>query len=84
MTDESKSLSQIMGYFTGSLLDTIVTVFIEHLALVRFLEESGTLDKEAFAAFRDSYQDAHYTEISEAMLTAIREGLHDFTSEKPT
>ena len=28
MTDESKSLSQIMGYFTGSLLDTIVTVFI--------------------------------------------------------
>ena len=84
MTDEPKSLPQIMGNLTGSLLDTIVTVFIEHLALISFLEEAGILDKEAFAAFRDSYQNAHYTEISEVMLTAIREGLHDFISEKPT
>lgn len=77
MIDNSHFGENLLPRVAHGLLDPIINLYIEHYALVRFLEQTGTLDKEAFAAFCSSYHDTHYTEIAKALVTVFKECLQD-------
>jgi len=73
------SLSKLIRVIVETLLDSLSELTVRHQALVKFLEQNGTLDRSAFDKFLTSYQETHQEQLFEELKNMFRNEFHDRT-----